>query len=319
MGKGRSRNTVKTGDKAQYRQKSRQDQSISRHASRRGGNDADGVGDEDDDAMFDQVDRHHLRREKLQQEEFLRFGTNAGEDSADEGEAVEAVMDLGVGGSDDDGDDDDESSSDEEGSGTASGASSSGLRSGGLSSGDEEETDGDDDNASHEDLEGLDDVRDWGKRKSSYYHGDTADLEIGQEQEDAFLEEQAAKEIQKARMQDLSEEDFAFDDDVADVDARNGDRKIEGSNVLLANVNKLTRKEKRKLLDRQSPEFMPLVSHFADVVRELQERTNVATGVLLEGEAGAAEVSYSRESGQAKGPGFISWLQHPMIDWSRNN
>ena len=55
----------------------------------------------------------------------------------------------------------------------------------------------------------------WGKKKSVYYTGDTADLEIGQDMADAEEEEEAAKELYKEKQSRLTAADF-YDDDVID-------------------------------------------------------------------------------------------------------
>lgn len=47
----------------------------------------------------------------------------------------------------------------------------------------------------------------WGKKKD-YYSGDTADLEIGQEFEDAEEEEAAAKEVMKEKISRMKAADF---------------------------------------------------------------------------------------------------------------
>jgi U3 small nucleolar RNA-associated protein 3 len=288
MGKGRRKNTAKTGDKALYGQRSQPHQKSHPKSRYRGGGGDDGS---DEDAMYDTVDRFHNRREKKQQEEFLRLDGNdygGGDDGEEsEGDNVEAVMDLGVGGSDDDGDDDDDdesSGSEGESAGGSTSSSASGDQTKEIDYDDDEE---DDDSLEERDEE-VEDVRDWGKRKSAYYHGDTADLEIGQEQDDAFLEEEAAKEIQRARMRELSEEDFALEDD-GNGDVRGGS---SAPAAPIGHPHRLSRREKGRLLDRQSPEFLPLVRHFADVARELHDRTDVAARALMEGEAGAAEVSW---------------------------
>ena len=52
----------------------------------------------------------------------------------------------------------------------------------------------------------------WGKRKN-YYAADTADLEIGQDVQDALDEEEAAVELQQGRFKDMQEGDFYSDSD----------------------------------------------------------------------------------------------------------
>jgi U3 small nucleolar RNA-associated protein 3 len=288
MGKGRRRNTAKTGDKALYAKRSNQEGSKGRSK------DEDAM-DADDD-MYDRVDRYHNRLEQ----DFLRLDGKEGEDSDDDDNDdgnynnVLPVMNLGIGASDDDEDDedsDDESSGDE----AEHRDSSKGYAKRAHADDDSDDDDDDDDAATSDDgeedeeEEEPEDVRDWGKRKSSYYHGDTADLEIGQDQDDAFLEEEAAKEIHKARMTNLAEEDFEIDDD--DVEEGAGKHGQDGAAAASrSNVHRLTRREKRKIIERQSPEFFPLVEHFTGVVRELHDRTNVAVQALFEGEEGAAQV-----------------------------
>ena len=56
-----------------------------------------------------------------------------------------------------------------------------------------------------------------------YYHGNTADLEIGQEVEDTELEEEGAKEDLKARLEGMMEDNYMRDDD--------GDNEEEAANI----------------------------------------------------------------------------------------
>lgn len=62
--------------------------------------------------------------------------------------------------------------------------------------------------------------------RSSYYDADTADLEIGQEYEDAEAEEEAALELQKASYKGMDAADFGEDDEgreqVEEGDAQGG-------------------------------------------------------------------------------------------------
>ena len=198
---------------------------------------------DDDDTMYDRVDRYHNQKDA----DFLKLdANNEGTSSSDEDEAVlDLGLDKDVDSSDEDTEEESEDDDDEEDPAMLS------------SSEDEEE------------LEPLEDVRKWGTRKSSYYHGDTADLEIGQDQEDAVVEEEAAREIQAARLAEMSEDDFALSDDEAAVDAE-------------PTVQKKTQKH---------PELVPLLSHFSGVVAELEDRTMVAVNALLQDES-AAEVSW---------------------------
>lgn len=215
-----------------------------------------------DDPMHNEVDRFHNDRDK----DFLRLDAAQSEEDEDQ---EEAVMDLGVGD-----DSEEESSSSEEDGQDA------------LADEEEQEqalsSDGDD----GEEFD-MEQVRDWGRKKTSYYHGDTADLEIGQNEEDAYLEEEAAKEVAKARYENMSEEDFVLSDTEAA-----GAQRVEAPETFktVRDIGKLSLKEKRKLLDSQHPEFLPILSHFSDAVEELHTSTSKATTALFESEDGAAEV-----------------------------
>jgi hypothetical protein len=48
----------------------------------------------------------------------------------------------------------------------------------------------------------------WGRKKKTYWEGDTADLEIGQEMEDALEEEEAAQEMQREKAKRMKASDF---------------------------------------------------------------------------------------------------------------
>ena len=61
----------------------------------------------------------------------------------------------------------------------------------------------------NDEEENDDSGRLWGKKKNIYWTGDTADLEIGQDVEDAEEEEAAAIELQRERLKGMTEDDFA--------------------------------------------------------------------------------------------------------------
>lgn len=301
MGK-RSRHSAKTGDTALYgtRAKAAEEAAAASKRSR---------ADSDDDAMYGAVDRYHNKRE---QEDFVRFEKEDDDGSDAEVEDGithnEAVMDLGVGGSSDDDDSDDDSEDD------------SSKDDDDVSSSEEEEdvsvTSSDDD-----DLEdgGKTNVLDWGSKKSAYYHGDTADLEIGQDEEDAELEEEAGREVVKARLEAMDEDDFLLDEDEessSSSDESSEDEKVQkttskkqkkkdtttsgGVETVLsamsddrrrAKLTKLSKSERLKLIRSSHPELLPLIQHFRDgAITNLAEETEVLCDALLADPKGA-EVS----------------------------
>ena len=236
MGK---RKTAKTGDKALYNSREQlANQSSSKKKS-------------DDDPMYDEVDRFHNEKDN----DFIRLGDEQRYESDDEDEDLagnkHSVLDLGAGGtsSEEDSDDDDDSSSDEEDRFVDKKAEDYSSSDGSISSDDDDD----------DDLDfAKEDPRNWGKKKSLYYHGDTADLEIGQEEDDAFLEEEAAQEIQKSRFEEMDEDDFMLSDDEEGVkknDARTGESSKSSHEELqtIRDTSKLSKKETRKLLDKQYP------------------------------------------------------------------
>jgi len=254
----------------------------------------------DDDEMYDEVDRFHNRKE----EEFLQLGGHDDDDdgsSSSEDDGVtkgrEGVFDLGVGGSsdeDDSNDDDDEEKVE---------ASSSKKKVAMLASSSSD--DDDDDDSDDDDDEKKSNLLNWGAKKHSYYHGDTADLEIGQDVDDAYLEEEAGREVEKARLEDMEEGDFMLDGDQDEEEVevkpkkkkqkKSSSRQGEEVETILQpskntkQMSKLSKKEKIKLLKANHPELLPLVQHFSGSVQDLVDSTMVASGALLKNGAKAGK------------------------------
>lgn len=287
---GKRHNTAKTGDKAIY--KGRESDSSGQRKKK----------NEDDDNMYNEIDRFHNERDQ----EFIRLGDDGDNDSDDDLDMAankEAVLDLGLGGASSDSSDDDDDSDDDDSSldddhakkqNKADQSDSSGSSDSDSDNGDDSDSDDEEIKDLREKLAAAEDPRKWGKKKSMYYHGDTADLEIGQEEEDAFLEEEAAKEIQKSRFEEMEEDDFVLSGDEGDGEQPESDKKTSGASRLevktTRDASKLTKKEARKILQKKHPELMPMVSYFADIVKDLKDRTDVAAKSLLDGEE-TAEVS----------------------------
>lgn len=259
MGKKRSRNTAKTGDKALYRNN----------------RPAPPVQD-NDDPMYDQVDRFHAA-----QEEFIRLD-NDEQTKSDEEEPQQhtrAVLDLGVN------DDDDDSSSSSSSSSDNDQSDNHSTEEAALEP-DAASTSSEDSEEEEEDEDEIQDVRDWGSKKSIYYRGDTADLEIGQDAEDAVLEEEAAKELQTTRLAEMDEQDFLLsdDDDNGTAEASWNDKK--GSTAESMKNRKQTLKQIRK----QHSELFPLLAHFTGIVNSLRTQTSVAHSAIFDGPKHTAEV-----------------------------
>eukprot|EP00804_Cyclotella_cryptica_P025058 CCRYP_016531-RB/>CCRYP_016531-RB protein AED:0.06 eAED:0.06 QI:189/1/1/1/0.66/0.5/4/434/675 len=255
----KSRHSAKTGDKSLY-------QSRSSYAADRGDN-------SDDDRMYNEVERHyneHIDRD------FLRLDDDETEEEEDDGITTkrEGVFDLGMASDDDDDDDEnDDQESHEDTRGEMDKAHS-------PPSSDEESSD--DEDSSHQDNEKTD-IFNWGSKKHLYYHGDTADLEIGQDENDAILEEEAGKEVQMARLRDMEEEDFILEDLVnaqqtGGTSAKNRAKRKEKS--------VLSRKDKMKLVKSTHPELMPVIDHFRQGLEDFVESTAIVGGALLSDDVG---------------------------------
>lgn len=288
----RSRHSAKTGDKSIY--KSRESSS---HISRDDEN--------DDDPMYNEVERYHNRKEE---ENYLKLDGGSdddGGDSSEEDDGItkhrEGVFDLGIGGSsdeDEDDEEDDDSGGGEEERAAARRAKRAAAMEAALASSDDDD---DSDSEEDEEEETKAQLLNWGDKKQSYYHGDTADLEIGQDVEDAYLEEEAGREVEKARLEAMDDADFMLDgvgDDAEDEGggeerrSRSKKRKTtkgddERMDTTIQSIksskqlSKLSKKEKKKVLKANHPELLPVLQHFSGPVRELSDTTMVAAGALL--------------------------------------
>lgn len=265
---GKKRNTAKTGDIALYK-------------SRESETDAARGNNSDDDGMYNEIDRHHNRRQQ-EEEEYLDLNAQHDNDSDEENQddgisGREGVLDLGGGES--------SSSDDEEESDDEDKVQRAQQDSEGESSVDENDSSS---SESEEEDPGDLDVRDWGKKKSAYYHGDTADLEIGQDEDDAFLEEEAAKEVQAARYENMEEDDFVMSDTEEEPSPSKRKAAKDAVEEVQRDLSKLSKSEKRRLLQSHHPELLPLVSHFSQEIEDYTLRTRVVENALLQSEEGPA-------------------------------
>ena len=93
-----------------------------------------------------------------------------------------------------------------------------------------------------------------------YYHGDSADLEIGQEDDDAYLEEEAAQEIQKSRFEEMDEDDFILTEEEDEsistkiiFQASDTSKSKYEELQTVRDLSKLSKNETRKLLNKHYP------------------------------------------------------------------
>lgn len=246
----KSRHSAKTGDQNLYKSRS------STSSTKRDDN-------SDDDAMYNEVERHYNKHIDVN-DDYLRL--DGGEESEeDDGVTTkrEGVFDLGM---------DDDESSDQE-------SDSSEDEEPAIQRQLSEDEDSSDDES---DEEPETNVFNWGSKKHSYYHGDTADLEIGQDEDDALLEEEAGKEVQLARLEDMEEDDFMLDTG-AESTIKETSKKSRGKK---REKSALSRKDKMKLMKSTHPELMPVVDHFRGGLEDFVETTAVVGGALFRPDGG---------------------------------
>jgi hypothetical protein len=302
MGGGKRRHTAKTGDKALKKGTSSNDKNDKEIRQERRRKDAD------EDPVYDAVDRFHNNEKG-----YVALDSGRADDEASLEE--EAVMDLAAGG--------DDSSS----SSSSSSAAEDDRDEGSIGSSADEDLEEEDHDPPVDDDDDMEDdvildeeeeeavnIRDWGQKKSAYYNGDvTTDLSVDQRkkgrhgdeeegaaEDDAFDEEEAAQEVQRERFQKMTDEDFMISSDSeADEDGKKSDQQEQAKTETKQksshptgeiSASKASKRERLKKLDREHPEVLPLLSHFADVAKDLQSTTMVATRAILEGESGTAKV-----------------------------
>jgi len=314
----KSRHSAKTGDQSLYKSRSKTSDETQQD-------------DEDDDPMYNEVERYHNRKEE---ENYLKLDVDDGEgdDTSDDGDDGitknrEGVFDLGIGGSSDEEDEDDSDSEDERAAAQGAKRKRAAAMEAELASSDEDDDDsGSDEDDEDEEARSHQRILNWGDNKQSYYHGDTADLEIGQDEEDAYLEEEAGREVEKARLDGMDDADFMLDDDQeyrsgmpekSKSKKRSKDERMETIQSVkrTKQLSKLSKKKKLKLLKAGHPELLPLVQHFSEPIRELSETTMVAAGALLKN--GVAKGGKEAEAVGATQSGLQYLITKSMLQASK--
>ncbi|CAG4987173.1 unnamed protein product [Parnassius apollo] len=136
-----------------------------------------------------------------------------------------------------------------------------------FSESEEEDNNKDDLGIADSDVEGqensdgdLPDAKAWGKKKRSYYSTDYVDEDyggFGDDEEDALMEEQEAKNIQKRLIEQLGEEDFSmefFNSQITVSDIK--------ETVVKSDLSQMSKKQKLQILEKESPEFAGLIDDF---------------------------------------------------------
>lgn len=188
------------------------------------------------DPIHDPSEQYHNAKDALIND-ILRFDEDEDEQKEDDGvtKNIQPVLDLVLSQSEDDSVSDD-------------------------SSLDEDEQDFDDES----DIP-MDEAGNWGKRKKNYYHGDTADLEIGQDAEDVDVEEEGAQEILKARYSKMDESDFSLPQSIL-MKGNIEDDKDKEASTHTSDIRKIARNfnphETMIYIVKNFPEVLPMLQHF---------------------------------------------------------
>lgn len=93
------------------------------------------------------------------------------------------------------------------------------------------------------------------------------------------MEEEAAREVQASRLDEMQEDDFVppgDEDETEDLSSLGQERF-----ATVRDTTQLSVKERRKLLKVQHPELLPVASFFSEILKEFLQTTKVATKALM--------------------------------------
>ncbi|XP_015174950.1 PREDICTED: something about silencing protein 10 [Polistes dominula] len=140
----------------------------------------------------------------------------------------------------------------------------------------EDEMENEEADSMESDIEELEDDFDipnekaWGKKKKTYYSTDYVDPDYStlshKNQVIAEMEEQEAISIQKKLAERLDDADFGLDF----IEAKSEDTKAQQDEeeTVKTDFTKLSKKQKRELVQRESPEFLAIVDDFKECMNE---------------------------------------------------
>lgn len=111
------------------------------------------------------------------------------------------------------------------------------------------------------------------------------------------MEEEAAREVQASRWDEMQEDDFVPSADEEESDCVPSRDRIRGATV--RDTEQLSSKEKRRLLTAQHPEFLPVASHFSEILKDFLQATKVATDALV------GQNEHNHETAKVRFPGLF--------------
>ncbi|CAC5399164.1 UTP3 [Mytilus coruscus] len=141
---------------------------------------------------------------------------------------------------------------------------------------------------------GLPDSKAWGIKKSKYYGGDVEDEDLdlsGSEDEEAaaVMEEKEALALQKKMAAELDEQDFDLD---IFKKTKVIEEKDKGEEKIVKDLTKLSKREKIKLLKKESPELMTLIEDFKVKMTEVKDIYHPLLTLVKEGKIQGKAAEY---------------------------
>ncbi|KAK6472423.1 something about silencing protein 10 [Huso huso] len=134
--------------------------------------------------------------------------------------------------------------------------------------------------------EALPNEQAWGLRKKVFYDTDYVDSK-GKTQQEAEAEEeeeeQEAKSIQSRLVGQLSEEDYDLHLLQEFSTEQEAAKKPEKEELIVKDLEKMSHKEKMKLLKKESPELLELIQDFKDKLTELKDELQPLLDMVKEG------------------------------------
>uniref|UniRef100_A0A3P8X689 UTP3 small subunit processome component n=1 Tax=Cynoglossus semilaevis TaxID=244447 RepID=A0A3P8X689_CYNSE len=138
------------------------------------------------------------------------------------------------------------------------------------------------------DMENLPNEMAWGRKKKMFYDSDYVQsrgkqVEVLEAEEQE--EEEEAKNIQKRLAANLSEEDYDLNE------GEDEEKAPERQEKIVKDLQQMTKKEKMKLLKKESPELLELIQDFKTKLTELKDELQplvqmVKDGKIPEGKVG---------------------------------
>ncbi|XP_047126207.1 something about silencing protein 10 isoform X2 [Hydra vulgaris] len=218
----------------------------------------------DQEYIYNEVDEFHLSKDKIMLDPSQDY------DESDEQVSDEEVLAIGSEESEEEINNADETLNDkkDDDSEGYSDADNDDI----SDNGDDDDDNEDDDNEDSESEDGIPSSKAWGKSKKAYYDTDIHEEDLlsdEEAQEAAAEEEKEALLLQKQMAERLGSEDF-YKCDAENIE-NDQSSEVTESNVI-TDYSKLSKREKLEILSKQSPELLPLIEEYKDMLNELKSK-----------------------------------------------